>query len=44
MKKITLVLSVVLMAALLAFSAVAAPVDYETDTNADGGFVGVEAG
>lgn len=34
MKKITLVLSVVLMAALLAFSAVAAPVDYETDTNA----------
>lgn len=34
MKKITLVLSVVLMAALLAFSAVAAPVEYETDTNA----------
>ena len=34
MKKITLVLSVVLMAALLAFSAVAAPAEYETDTNA----------
>ena len=34
MKKITLVLSVVLMAALLAVSAVAAPVEYETDTNA----------
>lgn len=34
MKKITLVLSVVLMAALLALSAVAAPVEYETDANA----------
>ena len=34
MKKITLVMSVLLMVALLAVSAVAAPVEYETDTNA----------
>lgn len=34
MKKLTLVLSVVIMAAILAVSAVAAPSVYETDTNA----------
>ena len=34
MKKLTLVLSVVIMAAILAVSAVAAPAVYETDTNA----------